>query len=235
MEQDISLTKHFYGRRKGRPLRVGREQSLQQARTEHFIAPQIIETQDLIYPRVLFNRDFSDYWLEIGFGNGEHLTGQAQHNPSIGMIGCEAFLNGVSMAAQEASEKNLDNIRFWDDDALPLIKSLADNSLARIFLLFPDPWPKTRHYKRRFIQTETVDLLVHKLRVGGILRLATDDRPLAEWMLLHAVRHEYLIWDQWPTGDWRTPPQDWIETRYQQKAAQQGRQGHFMDFIKKDK
>ena len=225
-------TKHFYGRRKGRPLRDGRLQTLAEAQQKYFIPEDAIAAPSSLQPRDLFDQDYSEYWLEIGFGNGEHLTGQAQNNPHIGMIGCEAFINGVSMAVKDATEKELQNVRFWGDDALPLLETLADESLSRIFLLFPDPWPKTRHYKRRFIQTHTVALFVRKLKTGGMIRLATDDRPLAEWMLLHAVQNPQLTWRDWQKADWKTPPEDWIETRYQQKAAQQGRQGHFMDFIK---
>ena len=125
-----------------------------------------------------------------------------------------------------------DNIRIWPDDALLLLSQLPEQSFDRIYLLFPDPWPKTRHHKRRFIQTDTTALLAGLLKPQGLLRLATDDPYLAQWMLLHGVQNPELLWTCFENADWRTAPEDWVETRYQQKAGEQGRDAHFIDFVK---
>src|SRR5690606_24920798 len=126
-------------------------------------------------------------------------------------------------AAKQVVEHDLKNIRFYTDDALPLLSKFTSGSLDRIFLLFPDPWPKTRHHKRRFVQEHTVSLFARLLKSGGELRMATDDKNLAEWMLLHTVQNTDFHWENAENADWDTAPIDWVETRYQQKAAQQGR------------
>jgi len=215
--------RQFFGRRKFRPIRKERSQALEDV-IENFSLPEKVNLREIFGDKKL--------WLEIGFGAGEHLAEQAARHPEIGFIGCEPFLNGVSSLAMELLERDIKNVRLWLDDALPLLQQFPEQSLDRIFLLFPDPWPKTRHYKRRFIQDHTVELLAKVLKPGGKLCLATDDTPLAEWMLLHAVKSPQLSWDNAAHGDWHTPPADWVETRYQQKAAQQGRQAKFITLTK---
>lgn len=224
-----SRNRHFYGRRKLRPLHKGRTKALHVVEKEIMLAPDLL-LEDQIDPQALCNQE--NIWLEIGFGNGEHLVQQALDHPAIGFIGCEAFINGVAAASKEIVEKGVENIKLWPDDALPLLAKIKPASLERIFLLFPDPWPKVRHYKRRFIQDFTVDLFASLLKPGGKLSLATDDGPLAEWMLLHVVGNSQFHWDNARNGDWRTPPDDWVETRYQQKAALQGRLAHYLSFTK---
>ncbi len=223
---------HFYGRRKGMPLRKARAESLARVLRDFSIPPEILK-EEVIDPSALFGAFRSqEIRFEIGFGNGEHLVTQAQQNPGIGFIGCEPFVNGVSAAAKQVAEHDLNNIRFYADDALPLLEKFTSGSLDRIFLLFPDPWPKTRHHKRRFIQSDTVALFARLLKSGGLLRLATDDRNLAEWMLIHTVQNPDFLWKNFADGNWDAAPGDWTETRYQQKAAQQGRLGKFMDFTR---
>jgi tRNA (guanine-N7-)-methyltransferase len=223
---------HFYGRRKGMPLKKGRAESLERALNE-FSLPSDVLDAEIIDPVKLFG-DFApqEIAFEIGFGNGEHLVEQAARNPHVGFIGCEPFINGVSAAAKQVVERDLKNIRFYADDALPLLSKFTSGSLSQIFLLFPDPWPKTRHHKRRFIQDVTVTLFARLLKSGGVLRLATDDKNLAEWMLIHTVQNSDFVWTNASDGKWETPPADWVETRYQKKAAEQGRFGKFIDFIR---
>lgn len=220
---------HFYGRRKGRPMNGGRLAAFDEVSQKYVLPDEIID-QDVIIPAALVGKD--QVWVEIGFGNGEHLIGQAKKNPQVGLIGCEPFINGVACAAKDIVENGLENIRLWPDDAVPLISKFPDHSVDRLFLLFNDPWPKTRHYKRRFIQPHIVKLLARILKPGAQLRLATDDKSLAEWMLMHVTNNPDFLWDHWQTGDWSTAPQDWIETRYQQKAAQQGRLAQYLDFTR---
>jgi tRNA (guanine-N7-)-methyltransferase len=226
-----SLFQRFAGRRKGRPLHQGRAEALAHAERRFLIKPDSAD-QTLLDPRDLFTGVKEKIWVEIGFGNGEHMIGQAERNPQIGFIGCEPFINGVSAAAKEIVERILDNIRIWPDEALTFLNKFPDASVDRIFLLFSDPWPKTRQYKRRVIQTETVTLFARLLKPGGEVRLATDHDYLAEWMLLHMVQQGRFMWKNACNGDWRTVPDDWIETRYQQKAAHEGRPAYFMDFVR---
>lgn len=221
--------KHFYGRRNLRPIHDVRSNAVKKIQ-DNFILPADLLQQPVIDPAKVVGKE--KIWLEIGFGNGEHLVGQAQNHPDIALIGCEAFLNGVGAAAKDMVANNINNVSLWPDDALPLISKFPDGSLERIFLLFPDPWPKTKHYKRRFIQDYTVALFARLLKSGGRLSLATDDKSLAEWMLLHVVQNAQFSWDDAKNANWRGTPDDWVETRYQQKAAQQGRLAHFLNFTK---
>ena len=220
----------FAGRRKGRPLREGREEAFN-AVTDQFAVP-VPATDVKTDPRDYFPNRPEKLWLEIGFGNGEHLIGQAMRHPEIGFIGCEPFINGVSAASKDVVRNDLKNIRFWSDDAMALLPHLKPESFDRIFLLFSDPWPKKRQHKRRVIQPNTVSLFASLLRKGGELRLATDHPDLAEWMLIHV--NDSKLFKRLPdeTADWSAIPSDWIETRYQQKAALQGRLPFFMDFAK---
>lgn len=220
---------HFYGRRKGKPLHKSRAQSLGFVRDNYMI--DVPET-GIVDPACFFDRPLKKIALEIGFGNGEHIVNQAVLNPETGFIGCEPFINGVAAAARDVVEKNIGNIRFYPDDAMPLLMRFPDACLDTVFLLFPDPWPKTRHHKRRFIQRHTIELLGRVLRPGAQLVLATDDRNLADWMLLHTVLSPYFSWNNAQNAAWEKPPVHWVETRYQQKAAQQGRLAFFMSFTR---
>lgn len=215
--------KHFYGRKKGRPLHGGRAQAM--------LADFMLEIQQPLQPHELFTNKAA-LWVEVGFGNGEHLVGQAANNPHVNILGCEPFINGAAAAANDAGKKELNNLRIWPDDALPLLSSWPYACIDRFFLLFSDPWPKMRHHKRRFIQPETLELLARLLKPGAQLRLATDDLGLAQWMLLQTAQSPHFQWLNFANGDWHTQPHDWVETRYQQKAAQQGRRSQFMDFVR---
>ncbi len=209
---------HFYGRRKGKPLRATRSKMLEES-------PYLLREGGAVD----FLSGYKKHTLEIGFGNGEHLVAQAQAHPETGFIGCEAFINGVTACLQQITTSN---IRLWSDDALLLLQDLSQESFDRIYILFPDPWPKTRHHKRRFIQHDTVELLAGLLKPAGLLRMATDDHNLAQWMLLHTVQNPAMRWTTVENAEWRTPPQDWVETRYQQKALAQGRTAYFIDAVK---
>lgn len=218
-------THHFYGRRKNRTVNGGRISVAEQCMlSEDILKEAVIDPAKILDQKIL--------WLEVGFGKGEHLIGQAIKNPDVGFIGCEPFVNGAAHAAEQVVENGLSNVRIWQDDAVPLLSKFPDHCVDRLFLLFNDPWPKTRHYKRRFIQPHIVELLARLLKPGAQLRLATDDKSLAEWMLMHTANNPDFLWDNWQNGDWSTAPADWIETRYQQKAALQGRLAHYLDFTR---
>ncbi len=186
----------------------------------------------------LFAPPVEDVWLEIGFGGGEHLVWQARANPGVGLIGCEPFQDGVVKvlsaieAAIETSTETgaLANIRVLADDARPLLRWLPSASIGRAFVLFPDPWPKARHRKRRLVSEATLGELARVLRPGAELRLATDDGDYAGAMLLAIGRQAYFQWTANGPDDWRRRPADWPATRYEEKALREGRRCYFLSF-----
>lgn len=222
--------RRVHGRRKGRPLRPGR-----QALVETLLPRIAVPAEGPIDPAALFDRSMADLWLEVGFGGGEHLAWQAERHPDIGFIGCEPFVNGVAKLLAAVETERLDNIRVQADDARSVIDRLPAGSVGRVFVLFPDPWPKTRHAKRRFVQTETLDALARIMRPGAELRLATDDPVMRLWMLRLAPVHPQFEWTARRASDWRERPGDWPETRYERKAARQGRRSTYFTLIRRSK
>ncbi len=168
-----------------------------------------------------------DVWLEIGFGAGEHLLEQARTNPRIGLIGAEPYEAGVakllsklslSPIGGEGRGEGVNNLRIHEGDARDIIEALPEASLGRVFILFPDPWPKTRHHKRRFIQTEMLDALARAMKPGAELRFASDDAGYVEWTLERAMAHPAFAWTVTGPTDWKTRPAGWPQTRYEAKA-----------------
>ncbi|MBF0666023.1 MAG: tRNA (guanosine(46)-N7)-methyltransferase TrmB, partial [Brevundimonas sp.] len=156
-------------------------------------------------------------WLEIGFGGGEHLAEQASRHPDTLMIGCEPFLNGVGSALRHIDERGLRNVRIHADDARELMAALPDASLDRVMILFPDPWHKARHNKRRLVQDEFAAEIVRLLRPGGRLRFVTDWKDYADWALERFERTPGLVWQAERADDWRAAPADHVVTRYEEK------------------
>ncbi len=211
-------TERFYGRRQGKPLRPG-----QKARLERLLPRfSVAGNAALLGPEELFGRPVSDLWLEIGFGGGEHLLAQAEAHPDIGMIGCEPFINGVSKLLGRIEERGIENIRVFCDDVRLLFPRLGEASLGRVFILFADPWPKTRHHKRRIVNRATLDALSRLMKDGAELRIATDHMPYARWILQHVLAHADFEWLAEGPEDWRRRPADWPPTRYERKALQSG-------------
>jgi tRNA (guanine-N7-)-methyltransferase len=221
----------LYGRRRGRPLRSG------QRRLAETLLPKIaisLPQAGRLDPRTLFPGAPSSVWLEIGFGGGEHLADQAERHPEIGLIGCEVFENGVARMLGEVDRRRLQNIRLFTDDARLLIDALAPASVGRVFILFPDPWPKQRHHKRRLIAPATLDRLAEIMPEGAELRLATDDPGYLVWMLEHATAHPAFRWLAGRPADWRERPPDWPPTRYEAKARIAGRTPVFLRFARQN-
>jgi tRNA (guanine-N7-)-methyltransferase len=217
----------LYGRRRGRALRAG------QQRRKAELLPQLalaLPAAGLLDPYSLFPRRPQAVWLEIGFGSGEHLAAQAEANPAIGFIGSEVFENGIVRLLGEIERRRLANIRILADDARLLLAALPPASLGRVFILFPDPWPKTRHHKRRLVSRETLDRLAAILEDCGELRLATDDPGYLRWMLERAADHPAFEWLVRGAADWRLRPPDWPATRYEEKARAAGRRPAFLRF-----
>lgn len=167
-------------------------------------------------------------WLEIGFGAGEHLAAQAERHREISLVGCEVFENGIARLLAQMEHRHLDNIRVFTDDARLLIEALPPASTDRVFILFPDPWPKRRHAKRRIVSPETLDALAVIMTDGAELRLATDDRNQLCWMLECVTDHPAFEWLARRPVDWRERPQDWPPTRYEEKARAAGRDPIFL-------
>ena len=226
MSEDFSERRRIYGRRRGRPLRPGRERLQQELLPRLTIA---LPQRGLLDPPCLFPARPS-VWLEIGFGGGEHLAAQASAHPEIGFVGCEVFESGVARLVGEIARRGLDNIRIFADDARLLLERLAPSSIARVFILFPDPWPKRRHHKRRLVAPATLDRLAAIIRPGGELRLATDDPDYLAWMLEHLTAHPDFTWLARRPADWRDRPPDWPPTRYEEKARAAGRAPAFLRF-----
>ncbi|OYX36403.1 MAG: tRNA (guanosine(46)-N7)-methyltransferase TrmB [Caulobacterales bacterium 32-69-10] len=156
-------------------------------------------------------------WLEIGFGGGEHMAAQAAMNPEVRMLGAEPFLNGAASALRHIDERGLTNVRLHVGDARDLLAALPDASVERIFVLFPDPWPKARHQKRRLVQSETAAQFARVLGPGGRLRFATDVESYADWALAVLLAEPGLRWTAQRADDWRLPPADHVATRYEEK------------------
>lgn len=215
----------LYGRRKGKKLRPGQEEILERTLRERAIQPPAAgEAFDL---KSLFPGKRA-IWLEVGFGAGEHLLWQAEQNPDVGIIGCEPFVNGLARGMAGAEQRGLDNVRFLADDARLLIRAMPDASLERVFVLFPDPWPKSRHHKRRFVARPTLDMLARVMADGAELRCATDDPSYQPWMVEHACFHPDFEWLAERAADWKQRPADWPPTRYEQKALANGRVPMFL-------
>jgi len=218
-----------YGRRRGRRLR-STKQSLMDARLpELTIALPENGKLDLstLFPKT------KNIWLEIGFGGGEHLTHQAALHPDIGIIGCEPYINGIAGLLKSIDDNKLKNIRIHPADARLLLEKLPDASISRVFILYPDPWPKARHHKRRLISKEFLDSLARVMQPGAELRLATDWEDYATWMLEHLIAHPDFSWTASTCDDWLTPPADWLSTRYEQKALKEGRIPTYLRFIRR--
>lgn len=161
--------------------------------------------------------------LEIGFGGGEHLAAQAAHQPDIGFIGCEPYLNGVAKLLAHVEREGLNNIRLFTDDARLLVEKMPPESIRHIDILFPDPWPKERHHKRRLISAQTLALLAKIQPAGATLLIATDHVEYGSWILEVLLASEHYEWTATKPQDWQQPPESWVETRYQQKTSEQGR------------
>ena len=205
----------FYGRRKGKSLRRHHSGLMEE------LLPHL---------RVGLDDPLAgtgpERWLEIGFGGGEHLAHQAALHPDVSFIGAEPFVNGVAKLLALIEEKNLANVRIHDADARPLLEALPDHGFARIYLLYPDPWPKARHNKRRFVSPETL-LHIHRiLKPGGLFLFASDIDDYVAWTRQHVAAHGGFAED----GDASEPYENWIETRYEAKARREGRGSSYLRF-----
>ncbi len=212
----------FFGRRSGKRLHRGQDRLFKELLPELQI--ELPETG--LDPAALFP-SASQVILEIGYGGGEHLARQARENPETGFIGCEVFSGGIAKLVEKIDEEKLGNVRLFTDDALKLLQKLPDASLAGAYLLYPDPWPKTRHHKRRFVSPLTLSELARTLKPAAVFRFATDIEDYADWTLAHVLREPRFRFDPERPGIWHEPYEGWQPTRYEEKARAEGRQTSF--------
>ncbi len=173
----------------------------------------------------------TNIYLEIGFGQGEHLAMQAEKHPYVGFIGCEPFVNGIGQLLKHMDEKKLENIRIYTGDGRDVIDALPEASIGKCFILFPDPWPKARHHKRRLIHHEFLAALARVIKPNGELLIATDHEDYLTWILEQLQTQQDFIWTATQKSDWLSPPEDWVTTKYQAKAIREGRVPHWLRLV----
>ncbi len=228
-----------FGRRKGRPLRAHHaslvEDLLPQIEitlpSDDGLADERDVVPESLDPFSLFGDvPPKEIWLEVGYGGGEHLAGQAAANPDVGIIGCEFFVAGVGKMLAHLEALEISNVRLFTGDARQLLACLTASSLTRVFVLYPDPWPKLRHERRRFISPWAVSEFARLVKPGGVVRVASDIPVYCRWTLQHFGADARFSWQAEGPGDWRQPPEDWVSTRYEAKALREGRTPAYLDF-----
>ena len=221
----------FFGRRKGKRLRAGQEERL-----ETLLPRLMLPRGDTPLSREdlagLFGFMPDELVLEIGFGGGEHLAHRAGEAPKSGFIGCEPFVNGMVKLLGEVEARNLRNIRLWDEDAGLLLPRLPEAAFSRIYLLYPDPWPKRRNRKRRFVSKNNLAAIARLLKPGGCFHFASDIDDYVGWTLARAIQEPQLLWQASGPDDWREPYPGWPGTRYEAKAIREGRRPSYLTFAR---
>lgn len=219
----------FYGRRKAKPLKHS-----QSVLFENLLP---LLKLDLSEPapenlQELFESNVNKIVLEIGFGGGEHLVQRCGEQPETGFIGCEPFINGMGMALSAIDRNQVANIRLFDEDATWLLDWLPADSIDIVYLLYPDPWPKKRHWKRRFVNADNLDRFARVLKIGGEFRFASDIAHYVNWAINHAHRNKAFVWPAQNRKDWITPWTGWKSTRYENKAIREGRDPAYLTFVR---
>jgi tRNA (guanine-N7-)-methyltransferase len=219
----------LHGRRKGHRLRAGRARLMEELLPRLRVTPDPTRKAD---PAALFPRARQVH-LEIGFGAGEHLAEEAAAAPDIGFVGCEVFVNGVASLLAAIDSRDLPNIRVHDGPAESLLAAMPPACIDRVWLLYPDPWPKRRHWKRRFVGDANLDALARIMRPGAELRFATDWPDYADWTLRRLARRDDFEWTARRADDWRRPWPGWRSTRYEAKALREGRTPCYLTFSRR--
>ena len=221
-EQDETHDLRSFGRRRGR------KPSERQVALMHEVLPRV--AVDRSAPSN--SQGTGEKWIEIGFGGGEHLIWQAKHNPDVAIIGCEPFEDGVIKVLTKIDDDKIGNIRLHMGDARDVLRWLPEASIARAFVLFPDPWPKRKHRKRRLVNPVTLALLARVMKPGAELRIGTDIGDYARTILQAFSTQSDFDWLAEGPNDWRVRPADWPETRYEQKAEREGRARYYLRFLR---
>ena len=217
----------FFGRRKGHKLRLHQADLI-----EHLLPRLSLDISEPAPPELadLFDRPITDVRLEIGFGGGEHLIAEALAFPDLGFIGCEPYVNGMAKILAQIEAHNIGNIRLLAGDAAELLAWAPPRSLTRIDLIHPDPWPKRRHWKRRFVQDTTIAAMARVLKPRGEFRFVSDIADYCAWTLAHLLRAPDFFWTAERASDWRLPWSGYTMTRYGRKAEREGRQAAYLRF-----
>jgi tRNA (guanine-N7-)-methyltransferase len=216
----------FFGRRKGKRLRASHDRLVQT------LLPALRVRLGAAPAAIFAGRDGAETWLEIGFGGGEHLAAQAQAHPQINFIGCEPFVNGMAKLLASIEHDKLDNIRIWDEDVTDLLPTLPDACLDRVYILYPDPWPKRRQRKRRLVSDDMLKELARVMRPGAELRFASDIDNYIGWVLARVLRSADFRWIATGPDDWRKPYEGWPGTRYEAKASREGRVPSYLRVVR---
>ena len=222
-------TEAFFGRRRGKALRPAQQAALDS------LLPRLgldIRTPAPARLQELFDAELDEIRLEIGFGGGEHLLHRAGALPHVGFIGIEPFRNGMAKLLSALQADPRPNIRVYDEDATQLLDWLPSASLAGIDLLYPDPWPKKKHWKRRFVGKANLDRFARVLKPGGEFRFASDIDTYVNWTLIACHRHPAFEWMARSADDWRQPFPGWPGTRYEAKAVREGRIPAYLTFLR---
>ena len=220
-------TEAFFGRRRGKTLRAGQAAALEHCLAALAIKPDKPTPAD---SRNLFSASVSEVRLEIGFGGGEHLLHRIRTCPATGFIGIEPFVNGMAKLAAALGRAPPQNLRLYENDATRILDWLPDRSIAGVDLLYPDPWPKKKHWKRRFVSKANLDRFARVMRPGAILRFASDMETYVNWTLLRCRSHPAFEWLAESASDWNDPYADWPGTRYEAKALREGRRPAYLRF-----
>ncbi len=223
------INRTLYGRRKGKKLR-----QLQAGLVTHTLPDISVDCSKAFSPEHLFERSYSNYRMEIGFGGAEHLVHEAASHPDVGYIGCEPFLNGVAKLLVQLNEKQISNVRVHHGDARDVLLRLPDACLSRVDVLYPDPWPKWRQRKRRFLSEKNIDEIARVLKPGSVFRFATDIDDYAGWVLARVLKSDRWIWQEAQQGEraWQEAWENWPSTRYEAKAFREGRTPVYLSFIR---
>lgn len=224
----LAYPEQLYGRRKGKPIKTNQQRLMDRVLQDiSFVMPDegIIDLK-----QAFCEKAYPEYWLEIGFGGGEHLAAQAEKHPQVGLMGAEAFLNGVASVVQLIEKKQLSNVRILSGDGRQLLRNLPPKSISKVFILFPDPWPKRRHHKRRLVNEHTLKEISSILVGSGELRVASDHKEYIEWVLevVKMVPQFQLL--ELATSK----PEGWESTRYEQKALSAGKPCYYLTFCKNE-
>ncbi|MEP5757764.1 MAG: tRNA (guanine(46)-N(7))-methyltransferase TrmB [Litoreibacter sp.] len=224
--------RNFYGRTKGKTLHAAQERYLDEDLEKLKLGPITWEENpDRTKVDLVKRFQGAPVWLEVGFGSGEHLVHQALANPDVAIIGCEPFINGVATLLGKIRRAGVSNVVVHPGDARDLFDVLPDNSIEKAFLLYPDPWPKARHHRRRFVTQEHLQPLAQTLTPNAEFRIATDIPDYVR-QAMEEVPMAGFDWLAEKASDWREPWADWLSTRYEQKALREGRTPHYLTFRK---
>ncbi|MEM1375820.1 MAG: tRNA (guanosine(46)-N7)-methyltransferase TrmB [Pseudomonadota bacterium] len=226
-ERASRATEAFWGRRRGKTLKPLQAKALAAAKRGLFVNTSEKAPSELW---ALFDHQPTSVHLEIGFGSGEHLLAHALRRPEVGFLGVEPFVNSLAKMAAATQEAKVSNIRFYDDDATQLLDWLPPASVDGIDLFYPDPWPKPKHWKRRFVSQKNLDRFARVMKPGALFRFASDIDTYVNWTLQHVAQRDDFEWLVTDANSWRTPYEHWVRTRYEAKAVREGRTSCYLIF-----